>query len=227
MRIFDVIFSLIALFFLSPILIIVCLILLSTGEHKIFYFQDRIGLNGNKFKVFKFVTMLENSPNIGTGTITGKNDPRILPVGRVLRKTKINELPQLANVLLGDMSLIGPRPHAARDLEGVSNDLLQEIMRCKPGLSGVGSIFFRNEEEILQTFDDPRPFYDSVVAPFKAELELWYIKNKSIRLYFVLIILTVTSVIFGKSHNQLIRFADFPSLPEELEPYFSNLSRQK
>lgn len=227
MRIFDVIFSLIALFFLSPILIIVCLILLSTGEHKIFYFQDRIGLNGNKFRVFKFVTMLENSPNIGTGTITGKNDPRILPVGRVLRKTKINELPQLANVLLGDMSLIGPRPHAARDLEGVSNDLLQEIMRCKPGLSGVGSIFFRNEEEILQTFDDPRPFYDSVVAPFKAELELWYIKNKSIRLYFVLIILTVTSVIFGKSHNQLIRFADFPSLPEELEPYFSNLSRQK
>ena len=227
MRIFDVIFSLIALFFLSPILIIVCLILLSTGEHKIFYFQDRIGLNGNKFRVFKFVTMLENSPNIGTGTITGKNDPRILPVGRVLRKTKINELPQLANVLLGDMSLIGPRPHAARDLEGVSNDLLQEIMRCKPGLSGVGSIFFRNEEEILQTFDDPRPFYDSVVAPFKAELELWYIKNKSIRLYFVLIILTVTSVIFGKSHNQFIRFADFPSLPEELEPYFSNLSSQK
>lgn len=227
MRIFDVIFSLIALFFLSPILIIVCLILLSTGEHKIFYFQDRIGLNGNKFKVFKFVTMLENSPNIGTGTITGKNDPRILPVGRVLRKTKINELPQLANVLLGDMSLIGPRPHAARDLEGVSNDLLQEIMRCKPGLSGVGSIFFRNEEEILQTFDDPRPFYDSVVAPFKAELELWYIKNKSIRLYFVLIILTVTSVIFGKSHSQFIRFADFPSLPEELEPYFSDLSRQK
>tara|TARA_Y100001958_G_C21228747_1_gene554261 strand:+ start:290 stop:973 length:684 start_codon:yes stop_codon:yes gene_type:complete len=227
LRIFDVIFSLIALFFLSPILIIVCLILLSTGEHKIFYFQDRIGLNGNKFKVFKFVTMLENSPNIGTGTITGKNDPRILPVGRVLRKTKINELPQLANVLLGDMSLIGPRPHAARDLEGVSNDLLQEIMRCKPGLSGVGSIFFRNEEEILQTFDDPRPFYDSVVAPFKAELELWYIKNKSIRLYFFLIILTVTSVIFGKSHNQFIRFADFPSLPEELEPYFSDLSRQK
>lgn len=227
MRIFDVIFSLIALFFLSPILIIVCLILLSTGEHKVFYFQDRIGLNGNKFRVFKFVTMLENSPNMGTGTITGKNDPRILPVGRVLRKTKINELPQLANVLLGDMSLIGPRPHAARDLEGVSHDLLQEIMRCKPGLSGVGSIFFRNEEEILQTFDDPRPFYDSVVAPFKAELELWYIKNKSIRLYFVLIILTVTSVIFGKSHNHFIRFADFPSLPEELEPYFSDLSRQK
>ena len=226
MRICDIFISLIALFFLSPILIFVCLILLSTGEHKIFYFQQRIGLNGNKFKVFKFATMLENSPNIGSGTITSKNDFRILPVGRVLRKTKINELPQLANVLLGDMSLIGPRPHAARDLEGVPNDLLREMLKLKPGLSGVGSIFFRNEEEILQAFDDPRPFYDSVVAPFKAELELWYIKNKSLRLYFVLIILTVKTVIFGNPHSHFIRFADFPALPKELEPYFPDRSRK-
>ena len=222
MRIFDIIISLVALIFLSPIFIIVCLILFRTGEHKIFYLQHRLGLNGKKFKVIKFATMLENSPNIGSGTITSRNDPRILPVGRVLRKTKINELPQLANVLVGDMSLIGPRPHVARDLKGIPKSLLQEILGCKPGLSGVGSIFFRNEEEILQTFNDPRPFYDSVIAPFKAELELWYIENKCLKLYFVMIIFTVVTVFFGNSDSLFKRFSDFPALPDELKPYFYN-----
>ena len=109
-RFFDILFSGIAILILSPLFIVVILILRFTGEGEIFFLQDRIGKGGNKFKLFKFVTMIKNSPDMGTGTITIKNDPRILPFGKFLRKTKINELPQLLNIFFGDMCIIGPRP---------------------------------------------------------------------------------------------------------------------
>ncbi len=113
-RLFDVIFSGIALVFLSPLLIPIALLLKLSGEGEIFFLQERVGKNREMFKLYKFATMLKDSPNIGTGTVTMKNDPRILPIGAFLRKTKINELPQLLNVFLGHMSLIGPRPQAQR-----------------------------------------------------------------------------------------------------------------
>ena len=109
-RIFDIVLSLAALIILCPLLLPMALILRFTGEGEVFYIQERIGANEQPFGLFKFATMLKNSPQIGTGTITVRNDPRVLPVGRILRKTKINELPQLFNVLIGDMSVIGPRP---------------------------------------------------------------------------------------------------------------------
>ena len=126
-----------------PFIVLLSIILKFTGEGKIFFLQERIGKYKKKFKVIKFATMLENSPNIGAGSITELNDPRILPLGKILRKTKINEIPQLFNVLKGDMSLIGPRPHVERDLKGVDKEILDEILSTKPGLSGVASIFFR------------------------------------------------------------------------------------
>ena len=103
LRLFDIIFSGFALIMLSPILLSIIILLKFTGEGEIFFFQDRIGKNGEYFKLFKFVTMLKNSENIGTGTVTLHNDPRILPLGRFLRNTKINELPQLINIFKGDM----------------------------------------------------------------------------------------------------------------------------
>ena len=109
-RIFDIIFATIALFLLSPLLIPIIIILRFTGEGEIFFIQKRIGMNKNNIKLFKFATMLKDSPNLGSGTVTLHNDPRILPFGSWLRKTKINELPQLINILIGDMSIIGPRP---------------------------------------------------------------------------------------------------------------------
>ena len=109
-RTFDLILSLIALVILCPLLLPVAFILRFTGEGEVFYVQERIGLHERPFGLFKFATMLKNSPHIGTGTITVRNDPRVLPVGRILRKAKVNELPQLLNVLIGDMSVIGPRP---------------------------------------------------------------------------------------------------------------------
>ena len=113
-RLFDIFFSGIALLILSPIFLVLILVLKFSGEGKIFFLQERVGKSGTYFKLFKFVTMIENSSNLGTGTITIENDPRILPLGHFLRKTKLNELPQLLNVFLGDMSVIGPRPQTKR-----------------------------------------------------------------------------------------------------------------
>ena len=109
-RFFDILFSGVALLLLSPLTVPVVITLRLTGEGNIFFLQERIGKGGKNFKLFKFVTMLKNSPNIGTGTVTMRGDPRVLPVGTFLRKTKINELPQLLNIFFGDMSVIGPRP---------------------------------------------------------------------------------------------------------------------
>ena len=113
-RFVDVIFSGIALVLLSPLLLPLIFILRVTGEGEIFFSQNRVGRGGKHFELYKFATMLKDSPNMGTGTVTVKNDPRVLPMGGFLRKTKINELPQLINIFNGDMSVIGPRPQTQR-----------------------------------------------------------------------------------------------------------------
>ena len=172
-RFFDILFSGAALLTLSPILIPILIILKLTGEGEIFFLQERVGIRGRKFKLFKFATMLKNSPNIGTGTVTLKGDPRVLPVGRFLRKTKINELPQLLNIFLGDMSVIGPRPLTVETFEAYSNNTQNLIKQVRPGLSGIGSIIFRNEEEIMHGANASIDFYTNVIAPYKGELEEW------------------------------------------------------
>ena len=113
-RFFDIFFSGLALLFLLPFLFLVIVALRLTGEGEIFFLQARVGFDGKLFKLYKFATMLKDSPSIGTGTVTTKGDPRVLPFGKLLRKTKINELPQLLNILKGDMSVVGPRPLAQR-----------------------------------------------------------------------------------------------------------------
>jgi lipopolysaccharide/colanic/teichoic acid biosynthesis glycosyltransferase len=220
MRLFDITISILALFILLPVFAVIIPILRFTGEGEIFFLQERVGQFGNTFKVIKFATMLKNSPNIGTGTITSKNDPRILLVGRVLRKTKINEFPQFVNVLFGEMSLIGPRPHAKRDLDGIQVSDLNTILKMKPGLSGVGSIVFRNEEKILNTFEDSRPFYDHVIAPYKARLEIWYSKNRSGYLDLRLMLYTLLTVIRKDPFPIFEVFPDLPEPPEDLKFFF-------
>jgi lipopolysaccharide/colanic/teichoic acid biosynthesis glycosyltransferase len=200
-RLIDIIFSLTALIVLSPFFLIVIVILKFTGEGEIFFSQKRIGYQGKTFKVFKFVTMLKNSENIGTGTVTIKNDPRVLPFGKFLRKTKINELPQLINVLLGNMSFIGPRPQDERCFNAFPLDKQQIITSVHPGLSGIGSIVFRDEEQLIDGAIDPDKFYDQIVMPYKAELEEWYVKNISVRTYFTLFFLTILVVILPVNLN--------------------------
>ena len=211
LRLFDILFAAVGLILLFPLFVFIVIILKFSAEKEVFFVQQRVGRFGENFGVIKFVTMLKNSPNIGSGSITSKNDPRILPFGKILRKTKINELPQLVNVLKGEMSIIGPRPHVQRDLQSVPKDILQEILQSRPGLSGIASIIFRDEEKILQRYEDPRPVYDELIAPYKAELELWYKSHNSLKLYFVLIYLTIYCIITGNQKNV---FKIFPSLPK-------------
>ena len=194
-RFFDILFSAVSLLVLSPLLIPISIILKLTGEGEIFFLQERIGKDGRKFKLFKFATMLKNSANIGTGTVTIKGDPRVLPVGKFLRKTKINELPQLFNIFIGDMSVIGPRPLTTQTFEAYSNNIQNVIKQVRPGLSGIGSIIFRDEEEIMQGANASIDYYVNTVAPYKGELEEWFVLNKNLCIYFVAIFTTAWVVL--------------------------------
>ena len=216
-RFFDVVFSGLALLVLSPLLVPIMIILKFTGEGEIFYVQQRVGKDGKMFGLFKFATMLKDSANIGTGTVTVKNDPRVLPIGKFLRKSKINEFPQLLNIFLGDMSVIGPRPQTERCFLAFPQSSQDAIVQVKPGLSGIGSIVFRDEENILDNPDiDRLKFYDDEIAPYKGDLEQWYVKHHSLYSYFMLIGLTIWIVIFSDSKVYKTIFKDLPTPPESL-----------
>ena len=219
-RFFDIIFSLAAILCLLPFLVLVSIALRFSGERKIIYAQKRVGFNGRDFRLYKFATMLENSPHIGAGTITLKDDPRILPLGKFLRRTKINELPQLFNVLLGDMSFIGPRPQDMRCFLAYPEGKRQIITKVLPGLSGIGSIVFRNEEDILSdAAEKSADVYDNLIMPYKAELEEWFVQNKSLVLYFRLILMTVQVVLAPRSLNYWQVFKNIPVPPSELQSH--------
>ena len=197
------------------LLIIIC-ILSITGEKEIFYSQNRIGKGGEPFKLLKFATMLKASPQIGTGNITLKNDPRVLPIGKILRATKVNELPQLLNILRGDMSFIGPRPLTADRFSSYSNHQKLIISKLTPGLSGIGSIIFRDEERYLKSEADAQHVYDNIIAPYKGELEIWYEKNRSLLLYFILIFLTVVVVLRIPLYDWIVQRLNLPNKPQSL-----------
>ena len=216
-RFFDVVLSGLALIVLSPLLIPIVLFLKFSGEGEIFFLQKRVGKNREMFKLYKFATMLKDSPSIGTGTVTMKNDPRILPFGAFLRKTKINELPQLLNVFLGHMSLIGPRPQAQRCFDAFPVKSQDIIVKVKPGLSGIGPIVFRGEEDILEGHSGTLEFYDNVIGPYKGEVEAWYVGNQNLIVYFSLIFLTVWVVLIPKSDVIWRLFKGLPVPPDDLK----------
>src|SRR3979490_3384469 len=176
-RAFDVVVSGTALLVLSPLLLPIAAILLATGEGEVFYRQERVGRGGKCFRIYKFATMLKDSPNLSGGDITVDRDPRILPCGRFLLKTKINELPQLLNVIAGDMSIIGPRPLTPRVAALFPAHYWENISELRPGLSGAGSIVFRNEELLLSTAASRERVYCDVIVPYKMALENWYLRN--------------------------------------------------
>ena len=219
-RLFDIFFSGIALLILSPIFLVLIIVLKFTGEGKIFFLQERVGKSGEYFKLFKFVTMIENSSNVGTGTITIENDPRILPLGHILRRTKLNELPQLLNVLLGDMSVIGPRPQTKRCFNAFPEASKEAIKKVKPGLSGIGSIFFRNEESMYPENCDYDDFYNKKIMAFKGRLEEWYVSNNNLLNYFLFIFMTLKVLLFPKIKFIWTIYKDLPLPPKELEKWF-------
>ena len=195
-RLMDLVFSGLALIILSPLLVPIAILLKLTGEGEIFYIQPRVGKEGNLFGLIKFATMLKDSPNLAGGDVTTANDPRVLPVGRFLRKTKINELPQLWNILRGEMSIVGPRPLTPLNFSYYPEEIQAELKDMQPGLTGIGSIVFRDEESIISNSGKiPTQCYQQDIAPYKGELELWYKTNQSLGLDLLLIFFTALVII--------------------------------
>lgn len=213
-RLLDIVVSFMAIVILLPLLIPVMIGLKLTGEGYIFYKQKRIGLNNKYFSILKFATMLKDSPNLGSGSITLRNDPRVTPMGGFLRKTKINELPQIFNILLGDISLVGPRPLVDRTFNAYSEEVRKVIYKVKPGLTGIGSIVFRDEESLISNSDlEPHAYYGKVIAPYKGELEMWYQKNASMWTDIKIIFLTAWVVMLSKSELPYKMFESLPNKP--------------
>jgi lipopolysaccharide/colanic/teichoic acid biosynthesis glycosyltransferase len=201
-RFFDILSSGLTIIILSPLLIPVMIGLKLTGEGYIFYKQERIGYKNRQFLIWKFATMLKDSANMPGGIMTTEKDPRITPMGGFLRKSKINELPQLFNIFFGHMSVVGPRPVMKVSFESYPDKVQKVIYNVKPGLTGVGSIIFRDEEKLITDVKnnggDVWEFYKEKIYPFKGELEIWYQKNNSLVLDFKVILVTAW-VIFNPS----------------------------
>ena len=216
-RTMDFLLSGLAILCLAPLLLPIMLILRCTGEHYVFYRQERIGLHNKKFQMLKFATMLLDSPNMAGGLHTTHGDPRVLPFGRFLRKTKLNELPQLINIFCGDMSIVGPRPLVDKTFAPYPDEVKRSIYSVRPGLTGVGSVVFRDEETILSNATLPiDACYATLLAPYKGALELWYLQHCSLLTDLKLIFITAWVVLFPRSNLVSKWFRDLPPKPAAL-----------
>lgn len=213
-RFFDVVASGIALLLISPLLIPIMIGLKLTGEGHIFYLQERVGHENRLFNIYKFATMLKDSPNMKGGIITTKKDPRITPMGGFLRKSKINELPQLLNIFIGDMSFVGPRPVMQKSFDQYPPEVKEVIYNVKPGLTGVGSIVFRNEEELItkerNAGRDTWYYYREVIYPHKGEVERWYQENQSFWVDTQVLFLTAWVILSPESDAVYLAFPKVP-----------------
>ena len=211
-RFFDIIFSLLALVILLPVLIPIVLLLLLTGEHEVFFRQDRVGFHNQLFRIWKFATMLRNSPNMGSGDVTTRNDPRVTQMGKFLRISKLNELPQLINILTGDMSFVGPRPLMKAGFDRYTDEMKAKVYQAKPGLTGIGSIVFRDEELIITRSElPPHECYRVVILPYKGAVEVWYQQHISFYTDCMILFLTGWYILFSNSN---LVYKVFPSLPK-------------
>jgi lipopolysaccharide/colanic/teichoic acid biosynthesis glycosyltransferase len=215
-RFFDIVFSLLGMMILLPIFLPVMLVLKLTGEGEIFYKQERVGYKNKTFGILKFATMLKESANIGNGLVTVRNDPRITPMGTFLRRTKINELPQIWNVFVGDMSFVGPRPLPKTSFAKYSAEVQSILYQNRPGITGIGSLVFRDEEKLITAYKnlgkDPLDYYRTYIYPYKGALESWYAKNQTFRVDLAILFLTFWALL---SSNSELVFKLFPSISKK------------
>lgn len=220
-RILDIIISIIALVVLSPLLLVVVILLLLTGEHEVLYLQSRIGYELKDFKIWKFATMAKNSENTGNRDVTLRNDPRVTKVGKYLRITKVNELPQIINVLIGNMSIVGPRPLPKESFDNYEDKYKSRVYNSIPGITGIGGILLRDEEQILTKAVDKGisllRINEDLIYPYKGEVEMWYQANKSIRTDILIIFLTAWVIIFSESNLPYKVFKTLPERPDDFD----------
>jgi len=193
-RLFDLVFVIPGLIILSPVFLVVGFLIKSKDGGSIFFKQTRVGKEGKYFKVLKFRTMVVDAENLGAKVTTG-NDPRITPVGAFLRKYKLDELPQLLNVLMGNMSLVGPRPEVPEYVEFYPQETKDIIFSVHPGITDTASIEFVNENELLTDSKDPIEDYKNKVLPIKLGYSMDYVKTRSLWVDFKLILKTVSAIV--------------------------------
>lgn len=210
----DILFSTLGILLFLPFFIPLAIALKLTGEGYIFYLQERRGYKNKKFRIWKFATMLKASPSLGTGSITLKNDWRLTPLGKYLRGSKVNEIPQLINIFLGEMSVVGPRPLMEVDFLKFSPEIQDQFYRCKPGLTGIASIVFRDEEQYFEnTGMDPHEYDRLYIAPYKGALERWYREHQGFRTDLLIVLLTAAVIFFPDNTWAFRWFSDLPPLP--------------
>jgi len=196
-RVFDIVFSTIGLIFFSPLLLILAFMIKKEDGGPIFYRGVRVGRYGKLFRIFKFRTMVVNAEKIG-GSSTADDDPRITKIGKFIRKYKLDELPQLINVLKGEMSFVGPRPQVPWAVELYSEEE-KLLITVRPGITDYASIKFKNESEILKGSEDPDRTYLEKIAPEKLRLGLEYVKNSSLWTDIKIIFATIKAVFMTSS----------------------------
>ncbi|WP_419237965.1 sugar transferase [Photobacterium leiognathi subsp. mandapamensis] len=175
-RIFDIISSFLGLIIISPVFIFIMIWILFDSKGEIFFKQERVGLNGKLFKILKFRTMIPDAEKKGLQVTVG-DDPRITHSGKFLRKSKLDELPQLFNVLIGDMSIVGPRPEVPSFMNEYDDETRRIILSVRPGITDRASIEFTNEAELLDSSNDPRKTYITEIMPIKASYYVEYVNN--------------------------------------------------
>jgi lipopolysaccharide/colanic/teichoic acid biosynthesis glycosyltransferase len=195
-RMFDSVAAAIGLLVLSPLLLVLLLLVKLTSPGPVFYGQERVGRNGKIFRIVKFRSMVEDADKCGPA-ITSAGDLRITALGRVLRRLKVDELPQLWNVLKGDMSLVGPRPEVPCYVESYS-DSQRRVLAVRPGITDPGSILYRHEEQLLGDQPDPDRYYREVILPHKLNLNLEYLSHISFSHDLSLLLLTTGCIVLPK-----------------------------
>ena len=192
-RVFDLIFVILGLLVLAPVFVLIVLLIKRDGDGAVLFKQERVGLHGKLFKLLKFRTMVVNAEKLGAKVTTG-NDPRITNSGHWLRKYKLDELPQLFNVLKGEMSLVGPRPEVPEYVAFYTEQQKQIILSVPPGITDLASIEFRNENELLTGSQDPVKDYREKVLPIKLSYYEQYVKERSLWVDFKLILKTIKAI---------------------------------
>ena len=192
-RIFDITFSILGLLVISPALILIAIIIKIDSQGPILYIQDRVGIFNTDFKIYKFRTMYIESDKLGDLTL-GDEDARVTKVGYYLRKYKLDELPQLINVLIGNMSFVGPRPEIRKYVNYYSQEDM-EILNIKPGITGYASMKYVNVAEILENSENPEKVYIEEIMPDKIKINKLYIKNNNIFIDFKIIIKTIYKMV--------------------------------
>jgi lipopolysaccharide/colanic/teichoic acid biosynthesis glycosyltransferase len=207
-RLFDIVFAGLGLLLLSPLLLAIAVSVKATSRGPVFYRGERLGRYGRPFRVFKFRTMVPNAEKVGPLATAGDEDPRITKVGRFLRKYKLDELPQLINVFVGDMSLVGPRPEAALYFAYYTPEEKETILSVRPGITDYGSLYFHDEDKLLAGADDPVKAYIEKVKDKKVRIQMDYIRDMSLWVDIKIIFQTIATILVTRLRKSGAQPAD-------------------